>query len=59
MLIFTSLEAATREGFSWQYFNNEYGLHVVELDRKSPSGRREKALAFARPALQELAYSTT
>lgn len=53
MTVFSSLEAAQREGFRWSHFNAEYRLHVVEMDRRGKSGMREKAIAFARPSAEE------
>ena len=47
MTVFSSLEAAQREGFKWQCFHAEYKMHIVEMDRMNRRGFREKAMAFA------------
>ncbi|MHB2015875.1 MAG: hypothetical protein ACYCW6_02905 [Candidatus Xenobia bacterium] len=55
MVVFSSLEAAQREGFKWYAFNVDYKLHVVELDRRSRRviNQREKLMAFAHPSPQD------
>ncbi len=52
MTIFTSLEAALREGFRWVEFVKELELHRVEKDLTRQDGRRVKMLALAQPEEQ-------
>lgn len=53
MYVFSSLQAAQSAGFRWYAFSEAEGLHIVELDQRRSSGKRMKALAFARPSPDE------
>jgi hypothetical protein len=48
MVVFSSPEAAMREGFQVVEFNREVDLYVVVKDFQRPDGRRARAIAFAR-----------
>jgi hypothetical protein len=50
MVVFSTPEAAIREGFTVIDFDREYDLYIVEKD-VSRSGYRAKMLAFARRAV--------
>lgn len=49
MTIFSSLDKAVENGFSWVEFRSDLGIHVVERTFDRGDGRLAKALAFAKP----------
>lgn len=50
MTVFSSPQAAQREGFHVIDFDSEYGLYVVARDLVRTDGRWVRAVAFARKA---------
>lgn len=52
MIVFSSLEAASREGFCPYEFDEREGLWVVIAER-TRHGHRERMLALARPNAED------
>jgi hypothetical protein len=52
MYVFSSPEAALREGFRILDFNREYGLYIVEKDVQRRL-HRAKMCAFAKPVVAD------
>ena len=55
MVVFSSLEAAKREGFEWLEFQTKTEMHVVVKTMTRRDGLKQRALAFAKPSLAEAA----
>ena len=49
MTVFSSLQAAAREGFRWLDYDEELLLHLVVRSSQRSDGRRQMSLALARP----------
>jgi hypothetical protein len=46
--VFSSVQAASGEGFSWFEYRPDLDLHLVVRDFARQDGKRQRALAFAR-----------
>ncbi|NDD31547.1 MAG: hypothetical protein EB084_25125 [Proteobacteria bacterium] len=57
MVVFSSPQAALREGFRVVELDRTVGLYIVERDWARADGRRVRALAFARVAEGDTASS--
>ena len=49
MTVFSTLQAALREGFVWREYQPRTGLHLVEKTILRGDGRKARAMAFAKP----------